>query len=520
MKKVNKKFYIMLLVEAIVIAVFVRVYQFGLIPGGMNQDGAMAAVDAKALADYGTDRFGMRWPVHLTAWGFGQMSALLSYLMIVPIKLFGLSVFSARLPMLLVSLTSLGVLYCFARNFAGKNTALVVLLLAVINPWHIMQSRWALDCNLFPHFVLAGVFALQCGVEREKGWLYGSMVFFSLSMYCYGISIYTVPLFLLAASILLLRRRKVTIWQVLGCVGIYLLIAWPFLACMIINALQLPTIETPLFTIPYFPYSMRSNDILFFSAQPFSQLQQNAVALLKILFQVYSGPRWNEIRGFGTLYVFSTPFMLIGIMLAFRRYRKNIGAALTVLWFLTGVAAGLITANVNINRINIIFYPMILFTAIGIWGTMRFLGEKKGWKIVRLALPLAYCAAFCLFVNTYFTTYAAQAADDFMQDFGEAVTAIKGAEVQKVYISADAQYKGYGHVSEILTLFYMDIDSKEYQNPEFHQQFTFQIPFDPNPEEDAVYVAATDDLSRFPPELYDIEPHGKFSVVVPRFADN
>lgn len=29
-----------------------------MIPDGMNQDGAMAAVDAKALADHGTDRYG------------------------------------------------------------------------------------------------------------------------------------------------------------------------------------------------------------------------------------------------------------------------------------------------------------------------------------------------------------------------------------------------------------------------------------------------------------------------------
>ena len=320
--------------------------------------------------------------------------------MIVPIKLLGLSVFSARLPMLLVSLASLVILYFFARDFAGKNTALTVLLFAAINPWHIMQSRWAIDCNLFPHFLLAGVFCLHRGISRKKSWLYLSMVFFALSMYCYGLSIYTVPLFLLAACILLLQRRKVTFLQVLGCVGIYLLIAWPFLACMIINAFQLSTIETPFFTIPYFPYSMRSNDILFFSPQPLAQLQQNAVALLKILSQVYSGPRWNEIRGFGTLYLFSVPLMLLGMGIIFRRYRKSIGAALIVLWFLTGAAAGLITANVNINRINIIFYPMILFTGIGIWATMRFLGQKKVWKVLRLVIPLVYCAAFCLFVSS------------------------------------------------------------------------------------------------------------------------
>ena len=93
MRMYKKKIYYLLLLFACVIAVFIRVYQFGSVPAGMNQDGAMAAVDAKALADYGTDRLGMRFPVHLTAWGFGQMSALLSYLMIPCIKLFGLSVF-------------------------------------------------------------------------------------------------------------------------------------------------------------------------------------------------------------------------------------------------------------------------------------------------------------------------------------------------------------------------------------------------------------------------------------------
>ena len=59
MKMYKRKIYYLLLISACIIAVFIRVYQFGNVPGGMNQDGAMAAVDAKALADYGTDRLGM-----------------------------------------------------------------------------------------------------------------------------------------------------------------------------------------------------------------------------------------------------------------------------------------------------------------------------------------------------------------------------------------------------------------------------------------------------------------------------
>ncbi|MDE6893710.1 MAG: hypothetical protein K2P50_18120, partial [Lachnospiraceae bacterium] len=55
---------------AFLLLLSVRIMAFGEIPGGLNQDGAMAAVDAKALSEYGTDRFGVFLPAHLRAWGY------------------------------------------------------------------------------------------------------------------------------------------------------------------------------------------------------------------------------------------------------------------------------------------------------------------------------------------------------------------------------------------------------------------------------------------------------------------
>ena len=57
MKIDKKKIYKIVFLFAILLAILVRTYRFGVVPGGMNQDGAMAAVDAKALGDYGTDQF-------------------------------------------------------------------------------------------------------------------------------------------------------------------------------------------------------------------------------------------------------------------------------------------------------------------------------------------------------------------------------------------------------------------------------------------------------------------------------
>lgn len=98
------------------VGIFIGAYHFGMIPVGLHQDEVMEAVDAKVQADYGTDRFGMRYPVHFMAWKSGQMSVLLSYLMVPFIKVFGFSVTFIRLPMLVVSCIGLLSMYLVGRD--------------------------------------------------------------------------------------------------------------------------------------------------------------------------------------------------------------------------------------------------------------------------------------------------------------------------------------------------------------------------------------------------------------------
>lgn len=518
MEKNKKKLDIGILILLLLLAVFIRVYRFGAVPGGMNQDGAMAAVDAQALAMHGTDRLGMRWPVHLTAWGFGQMSALLSYLMAPMIRLFGLSVLSARLPMLLVSLASLWILYRLGEEILPRRYALAVLFLAAVCPWHILQSRWALDCNLFPHFFLTGVLFLVKGIRTKKRWFAAAMVFFALSMYCYGISIYTVPLFLLAAGLCLLVRKELTLWQALGCALVYLLVAGPFLLCMALNTFGLGTIETPLFTIPAFPGSLRAGDILFFSPRPGQQLLTNLRALFTILAQQYDGALCNEVPGFGTLYRISLPFQLIGLWQLIRRSRRNSGCLLLLLWLLTALLSGCITASVNVNRINLLFYPLLFCAGIGLAQTMETLAAFRFGAAAAALLPAAFLAAFGLFTQAYFTTYAQQISAVFMEDFGKAVSAIRDSDAQQVYISPDAQYKGLWYVSEVLTLFYQDIDAEYYQSDAFRARYHFSVPTEPDPAEDAVYVLARSDLPCYPEEDFFLTDYGRFLTAIPKRA--
>ena len=505
------------------LALIVRAWQFGSIPGGMNQDGAMAAVDAKALADYATDRYGMHMPVHFTAWGYGQMSVLLSYLMVPFIKLFGLSAVTARLPMLLVSLGGIAAAYLLFRQLFSVRAAQIVLAFLVVNPWHFMQSRWALDCNVFPHMFLLGLFFMMKGVAGKRRYLYLSMVFYALCMYSYGISFYTVPVFLLAACIYMLVK-KVIGWKEAGIsVGVYALVSWPIYTTMAINALGGKTIETPLFTIPFFPDSVRSQDILFFAEDKWEQFGINVKAMMSVLMEGDTLP-WNTIEGYGTIYTCFLLFVPVGIYYAVYRIRKEedivkkTGFLCLLFFFGIGILAGVLTASVNVNRINIIMYPLILFAAMGIY----YVFESR--KKLTLVLVPVYLVLGILFLHQYFTDYAETIRYSFFDGFIEAVQDLEKTSDCQVYcITPDSQYQGSYNVSEILTLFALQIDAEYYQG----ETDGGEIPYDSrfyycNASQTQIdassgvgYVVTNGELGLFPEAEYHIEVHDNFSTVIP-----
>ena len=113
-------------------------------------------------------------------------------------------------------------------------------------------------------------------------------------MYCYGVSIYTVPPLLLFSAIYLFKENYVKIKDIILAIVSYLFIAWPFILTMIINFLKLKTVKIFGFTIPYFKDSVRSNDILFFSNHIIKQIIFNFKCVLKIILQ-FKDDIWNSI---------------------------------------------------------------------------------------------------------------------------------------------------------------------------------------------------------------------------------
>jgi 4-amino-4-deoxy-L-arabinose transferase-like glycosyltransferase len=443
-------------------AFLVRVIRFGTLPAGVNQDEAMGAVDAWALSLYGTDRFGVRFPVHFSAWQVSQMSVLLSYLMVPFIKIFGFHTWVIRLPMLLVSVLSIAIVYLIGKRLLDERFALIAMALTAINPWHYMQSRWSIDCNLFPHIFLIGFYLLLLGLEKKR-YLYLSMVFFGLTFYCYGIAVYSVTPFL-AVFALWGLRKKLFSWKEAGLsVLIFGVVALPEILVMAINLFRLDTIETGFITMSRFPESVRGNDILFLNFS-FAQLGKNIWALIKTSFLQLPDYWFNAIPAFGPMYHISIPFMLGGGVLLtgalFREKNALEQAKKLALWgfLLTGIWVGIITYEVNVNRINIIFYPLIFVSAYCIY---RLSQKSRRWLA---AAGVAYALCGVLFLGSYFTVYPKEAAQYYNGEFLEAVKCADSMEyADHLYITGNMGWQFNTAMAEILTQYACGIDAAYYQ---------------------------------------------------------
>lgn len=433
MKKLNSKkiiFWVLIL-----IGIAVRIYNFPHAIKEMNCDEIMTVVNAKAIADTGKELGGISFPVYLHGWG-GQ-SVILLYLMAISIKIIGYSLFAVRLPLLIISIISLFVFYDLTKKISkNTNVALISLALLAICPWHILQAIWGLDCNMFPHFLLIAIDLLYTGISnKNKITLYSSMIFFAISLYGYGVAIYFVPLFLLIISIYLLKIKELKIKDVIICVAIFLIIAMPIITMFTINVLHIDkNIKIGMITIPYYESLSRTKDMIFFTPKPLEQLFKNISATIRVIFAQVDGAEWNSSPVFGTTYRITLIFIIIGLIEMIKQIKKNnknIESIMLISWISISILTGFIVNQANINRLNSIWYVLLILGAYGIYTIYE---KVKNKKIYGITITCIYSIIFVAF-TIYFYGYHVKIVDQsgcFSRGFYQALSYVKTLDEKTV----------------------------------------------------------------------------------------
>lgn len=178
-----------ILLAVMLLIVLFRVYKFWDLMG-LDIDEAMGGYNAWSISKYGVDMMLKPMPVYFYAWGSG-MNALYLYLTIPFIKVFGLTLFAYRLPMVLVSIiASFYFLYALLRTNWKDSNVIILMVVLFLSPAMITSSRWAVESNIFPSLVVI-VAATMILFLSSKGWrknllfvLYN--VFLGISAYAYS----------------------------------------------------------------------------------------------------------------------------------------------------------------------------------------------------------------------------------------------------------------------------------------------------------------------------------------------
>lgn len=391
---------------------------------------------------------------YMIAWGSGQ-NALLGYLSMPFIWLFGLNTFGIRLLPALLGVFSILLVYKVAKNMAGVIVGLLSAFILAISPWHITLSRWALESNLLPTILLLAFFFLLRAQKKQKG-LWMPALFFGLALYAYSPAYAFVPVFGVVYFAYACYFRFFSLKQWLGAFALFLLVTWPIAVFLLINYLRLPSLDLYFFSIPQLSGSPRYTQMSpFFSADFWKTTWDNLSRVIEILFlKGNDGEMQNTVHNVGAIYLLSVPFWGIGFFkMTYELIRKKGRSLLfpVFLWFIVAFVVACFSVPA-MHRMNMVFFPMIIITAYGfscLWALSR---------PVSLGFIALYLFFFLRFLTIYFTDYARDVGAFFFESYTEAVSfAYKNAASSDTLYLSDDLNQPYIHV-----LFVMNYDPREY----------------------------------------------------------
>lgn len=434
----NKKLILVFLI--IVIGIVVRIYNFPNVIAEVNCDEMITAANAKTISETGKDFNGISFPVYLQAWG-GQ-SVVLVYLMAITVKIFGYTLFAIRLPLLIISIISMFIFFDFVKKLSkNEYIAIIALVLLAISPWHICQSVWALDCNMFPHFLLFAMDIFYTGIIKNKNSLvYISMIFFGITLYCYGLAIYFTPLFLVVAAIYLYKKEKISLKAIIISIAIFLIIAMPIIIMFAINLFGIKNdIIIGKMTIPYYEHLTRTSDMLFFSENGIiKQLFMNIGSMLAVVILQNDLMPWNTSPIFGTIYLVSIVFMVFSLIDLIKHRNEEKYPKIILIWIVISMITGIIANGTNVNRINSIWYPLIILTSFGIYNLYEFIKYKKEFKYITISVYVIAFISYFIYFNVYYSDVISN-SNCFSRGFYASLNYIDSLEQKTVYFENTIQ---------------------------------------------------------------------------------
>ena len=201
----------------LVLATFVRLWQIGSVPPGLNVDEVSEGYNAYSILKTGKDRYGMFMPITFKSYGSYQ-PPLYTYLTVLPVYIFGSTVFAVKVVSLISGILVVIFTFFIIREFLitkNDKTSLIAALVITISPWAIFFSRMATEASVSLTLFVIGFYLLLRSIKNASFFVLACL-FMGVSTHAYYSERIVSLLFLLGFVVVyrgkLLSQKKWLLW--------------------------------------------------------------------------------------------------------------------------------------------------------------------------------------------------------------------------------------------------------------------------------------------------------------------
>ncbi|MHC4444019.1 MAG: ArnT family glycosyltransferase [Planctomycetota bacterium] len=157
-------------VGVVILAGLLRFVGLDEVPPAINQDEASRGYEAYCLSKTGMDHYGEPWPIFFRGFGALDYPPGTYIYSLIPVQaLFGMSVWSTRLPAALLGTLNVWFLYLLVSHLYNRRAGLLAGLFLAVSPWHMHISRLAFEASLCPPLVTLGLYLLvRCSGKEDE----------------------------------------------------------------------------------------------------------------------------------------------------------------------------------------------------------------------------------------------------------------------------------------------------------------------------------------------------------------
>jgi len=403
----------------VVLAGAIRFYQIDTMPVSLYWDEAAIGYNAYSIAQTGKDEYGIPHPFLFKSFNDYKASGYI-YLTVIPVSVFGLNEFSIRFWSAFLGTVTVFLSFLFVRSLfhlldtdkKSVTIALITALLLAISPWHIQFSRVGFEANVALFLIVFASWLLIKNIPHIGKSFIISTICFALSFYFYRSVYVFTPLFLLGSIVIFrsdfIRQRK-NKYLLLGILTFFLLFL-PFLPSMLSSQGMIRAKQTSVFTVLFedlMQASIKRQELgdpqwaqIVFNRRVIyvEQIVKNYFSHFTPKFLFFEGDSNARHRtiGFGTLYIWEAPFLLIGIFMLFTLSKKVRNFIL--LWILVAPLAASVAlpAPHALRSLNMLPMPQLLVA----------MGLVYAYYWVRPKIRPFFLLIICIVVFTSFISYA------------------------------------------------------------------------------------------------------------------